>query len=147
MSSIRLRRHATMMTVAATAAASWALVTQGVGVHLGIQLPHSAPSTLGLGRTVAVATAAAAIGWAVLVVAERRLRHPRRSWVAAAGAAFVASLALPLGFATTTAATVSLVAIHIAVAAVAIAGLAPTATAHRLREPALAAARVVPPTA
>lgn len=147
MLNVRIRRHATVFAVTATAAASWAVVTQLAGVHLGVQLPHSAPSTLGLGRTVAVASAAAGIGTAVLAMAERHLSRPRRSWITAAVAALVASLILPLGFATSASAMVSLVAIHLAVAAVTVAGLAPTASTRKLAMSGSVRARLVPPAA
>lgn len=131
MQNTRLPRLAAVVSAAAAAAASWAITTKVAGVHLGIRLPHAAPSTLGLGRTVAAAAVVAAAGWGALALAERRLNRPRRSWTVAGGAVFLASLALPLGFGTTTSATVSLVLVHLAVAAVAVPGLAVTAPARR----------------
>lgn len=133
MSNVTLRRFAALVATAGAAAGSWAIVAEAAGVHLGFQFPHAAASTLGAGRTIAVTVGAAILGWAALALAEHRLGRPRRSWVVAAATVFVASLALPLGFASTTAATVGMVAIHLAVAAVAIAGFAPTIAAHRLQ--------------
>jgi hypothetical protein len=41
MSTIRRNRHATVAATAATAAASWAVVTQVAGVYLGVHFPGS----------------------------------------------------------------------------------------------------------
>ena len=131
MSNIPLNRVAAVISAAAAAATSWAVTTQVAGVNLGVQFPHSAPSTIGLGRTVGAAVAASAVGWAVLAVSERRLDRPRLSWVTAAGLGAAASLILPVGFATTTSAMVGLIAIHIAVAVVAITAFAFTTPASR----------------
>jgi hypothetical protein len=131
MSNIRRNRHATVAAVVATAAASWAAVTQVAGVHLGVQFPGSGPTSVALGATIGAAATATVVGWAVLAVVEKRVSGPRRTWVTLAVAALAVSLGLPAAFATTTAAAIGLAAIHVAVAAVAITGLARTATTGR----------------
>jgi len=133
MPKTRLRRHATVAATALAAATSWAIATQLVHVHLGVQFPHAKPSTVGLVPVSIAAATAAVLGWGVLALLETRASRPRRTWALAALAALVASLALPLSFATSTSAALGLVAVHLAVAAVAITGLASTAPACRLR--------------
>jgi len=132
MSITTRRRQAAVAATAVTAAVSWAVVTQGAGVRLGVQFPQAHPSTVGLASTVGAATLAAVAGWLLLAVVESRFERPRRVWVLTAAAVTVASLALPLLFAVGAAAIVGLVAIHLAVAAVALAGLASTVAARRV---------------
>jgi heme A synthase len=131
MSIIRRNRHAAVAATAATAAASWAVVTQVAGVHLGVQFPGSSPTTVALGPTIGAAATSTVLGWATLALLETRASRPRRTWVAVAVAALVVSLSLPVAFATTASAALGLAALHVAVAAVAITGLARTATARR----------------
>ena len=79
MSNARLHRVASVASAAAAAGASWAVTTQLIGVRLAVQLPHTATSTIGLGRTVAAAGVAAIAAWGALALAERWVVHPRRS--------------------------------------------------------------------
>jgi hypothetical protein len=120
---VRRNRHVTVAATAATAATSWALVTKGLGVHLGVRFPHAAASVVGLGPTVGASVAAVVVGSAVFGLMQRRIAQPARYWTVLAVAVFAASLALPLAFATTTAATLGLAAIHLAVAFAAITGV------------------------
>jgi hypothetical protein len=120
----RRLRHATVTATSVTAAASWAVVTHVAGVHLTVRFPHSAATTVGLGTIVPAAVAITLLGWGLLAALETRVTQPRRIWTIAAVAVLLVSLALPIAFATTTAAAVGLVAIHLAVAAVAVTGLA-----------------------
>jgi len=131
MSIVSRNRHAAVAATAATAAASWAVVTQVAGVHLGVQFPGSSPTTVALGPTIGAAATSTLLGWATLALLEKRASRPRRTWVAVAVAALVVSLSLPVAFATTASAALGLAALHVAVAAVAITGLARTATARR----------------
>ncbi len=133
MSIIRRNRHATVAATAATAATSWAVVTQVAGVHLGVQFPSSGPTTVALGPTIGAAATITVLGWAVLALLETTASRPRRTWVAVAVAVLFVSLGVPVAFATTASAAVGLAAIHVAVAAVAITGLARTATARRVQ--------------
>lgn len=133
MDAIRRTRHVPVAATAVTALATWALVVEGLGVHLGVRFPHSAASAVGLGQTVGASVGAALLGWAALSLLERRVAHPIRSWTALAIAITIASLALPVAFATTTAAVLGLGAIHLAVATTAIAGLRHSAVAARPR--------------
>lgn len=152
MSIVSRNRHAAVAATAATAAASWAVVTQVAGVHLGVQLPGSSPTTVALGPAIGAAATSTLLGWATLALLEKRASRPRRTWVAVAIAALLVSLSLPVAFATTASAALGLAALHVAVAAVAITGLARTATARRSRAnstfepaaPASSGGRVVP---
>jgi hypothetical protein len=133
MSTTRRNRHLAVAASAATAASSWVLVSRLAAVHLGVRLPHAAPTAVALGPTIGAAATTTVLGWAVLALIEPRVSRPRRTWIGLAAAAFVASLALPVAFATTLSAAVGLIAIHAAVAAVAIAGLGRTASTTRDR--------------
>jgi len=131
MDTIRRNRHLTVAATAAAAAVSWAVVTKGIGVHLVVRLPHAAPSVVGLGPIVGVSAGATLLGWVTLGVLQRRDARALRSWTLLAVVVFGASLALPVGFATTTAAVVGLVAIHLVVASTAIVGVRRSSAATR----------------
>ncbi len=145
MSVIRRNRHAAVAATVATAAVSWAVVTQVAGVHLGVQFPGSSPTTVALGPAIGAAATSTLLGWAVLALLETTASRPLRTWIAVAVAALVVSLSLPVAFATTASATLGLAAIHIAVAAVAITGLARTATARRRQVSATFEPALLPP--
>ena len=136
MSPVRRNRHVAVAATVATAAASWAVATEVAGVTLGVKFAHAAASTVALGPTVGVAASATVAGWVVMSVLETRVSNPLRTWVTIATAVLVASLALPIAFATSVSAVISLIAIHLAVGAVAIAGLARTTTSHRIHDDA-----------
>lgn len=125
LSTTRSIRHATVAAAAGvSAAASWAVVTQLAGVHLGVRFPHSSVTIVALGTTIGAASVATLLGWGLLAALEMRASHARRFWITAAVAIFLMSLGLPIAFATTTAAAAGLAAIHLVVACVAITGLA-----------------------
>jgi hypothetical protein len=145
MSIIRRNRHAAVAATVATAAVSWAVVTQVAGVHLGVQFPGSRPATVALGPAIGAAATSTLLGWAALALLETTASRPRRTWIAAAVAALVVSLSLPVAFATTASAALGLAAIHVAVAAVAITGLARTATARRGQVSATFEPALLPP--
>lgn len=123
MDTLRRNRHIAVSATAATAASSWVVVTRGIGVHLGVHLPHAAPSVVGLGPVVGASVGATLLGWALLDRLQRRGGRALRSWTLLAVGVAVASLALPAVFATTAAAALGLCAIHLAVASVAITGV------------------------
>ena len=76
MSIIRRNRHAAVAATAATAAASWAVVTQVADVHLGVQFPGSSPTTVALGTTVGTAAISTVLGWATLALLETTASRP-----------------------------------------------------------------------
>jgi hypothetical protein len=94
---------------------------------------------------VGAAAGATLLGWGLLAALETVTSHARRVWVAVAVAVFLVSLALPIAWATTTAAAVGLAVIHLAVASVAITGLTRTASHPRLASSAAAAPAIPGP--
>ena len=124
MLTTRHLRHATVAATAVSAAAVWALVTQVAGVHLTIRFPHSSATTVGLGTIMAAASVAALSGWGLLTLLESKATRPRRTWLITAVLVLLASLGLPIAFATTTSAMIGLIAIHLTVVVVAVTGLA-----------------------
>jgi hypothetical protein len=120
-----------------SAAATWAIVTQVAGVHLGVRLPRSPATTVALGTTVAAAATATLLGWGVLAALEALTRRARKMWAILAAAVSTASLALPIAWATTTAAALGLVAVHLVVASVAITGFT-RGTSPRAASPGVA---------
>jgi hypothetical protein len=131
----RLHRPIVVAAAAGTAAAAWAVVTQIAGVRLVVQFPHAHPSSVGLAATAGAAAAASIVGWVLLALLEPRASRPRRTWIGAAVAGTVASLALPILFASGGAALIGLVAIHLAVATVAIAAFSRTLANRSNRAP------------
>lgn len=102
-----------------------------IGIHLRIRFGSGGSlQTIGIGQIIGVSLAAALLGWLLLAVLERRTSHARAVWTSAALVALVASLGLPLHAATTTSATVGLIVMHVAVAAIVIPGLAATSRAR-----------------
>ena len=120
----RARALAVIATVAVTLA-GWAVAGPLAGVRLVVR---SGDTSRTVGPT-SVAVASLAVGlaaWGLLALLERVSRRARGIWTGIALAVLVLSLAGPLGGATT-AATVSLVCLHLAAAAVLIPLLARTA--------------------
>jgi hypothetical protein len=102
---------------------------------------------VGLGTIVTAASIATLLGWGLLAALERKSTHPRRNWVTTAVVVFLASLSLPIAFATTTFALIGLVVIHVVVAVVAVTGLAPTAKVRFARATSHVSARFSQPMA
>jgi hypothetical protein len=115
---------------AAAAAIGWAIEVPLFGIHLRAQFGSMHPQTIPAGQIIGSALAAGLIGWLLLAVLERRTPRARTAWTAIAVLVFTASLALPLAAATTYSATAGLAALHLAVAAAVIPGLARTARAR-----------------
>jgi hypothetical protein len=86
--------------------------------------------TIGIGPVIGISLAAGLLGWLLLAVLERRTSRARALWTGAALVALAVSLGLPLSAATTTAATVGLIVMHLAVAAVLIPLMGRTARAR-----------------
>ncbi|GAA4415238.1 hypothetical protein GCM10023169_01370 [Georgenia halophila] len=88
-------------------------------------------SVVGPGAVLVSGIAASLAGWCVLALLERFTARPRRTWTIVALAVLVLSMSGPLMETQSTAAAATLVAMHLAVAAVAIPLLAATARAPR----------------
>lgn len=109
---------------AAAAAIVWAVEVPLLGIRLGIRFGAMHPQTVTAGQIAGTALAAGLLGWLLLAVLERRARHARPVWIAAAVLVLAASLAVPVIAATTPAAATGLIVAHLAVGAVVIPGLA-----------------------
>jgi len=112
---------------AAAALAAWAVEVPLLGIRLSIRFGAMHPQVVGAGQIAGAALAAGLLGWLLLAVLDRRTPRARAAWTATALVVLALSLALPLAAATTVAATAGLAAVHLAVGAVAIPGLARTA--------------------
>jgi hypothetical protein len=99
-----------------TAIAAWAVASPALGVSLVARFGNGKPETINAGLVLGASFIASILGWASLVLFQRRSSNGLRTWTILAVAVAVASLALPLSAATTTAGTVALIVIHVAVA-------------------------------
>jgi hypothetical protein len=112
---------------ALSAALAWTAEVPLLGIHLNVRFGAGHIETIAVGQVIGVAAAASLLGWLLLAQLERRTPHARLIWTAIALAALVASLALPLAAATTSAAVVGLIVMHLTVGAVVIPAMAHTA--------------------
>ena len=110
--------------------ATWIIEVPLLGVGLSIRFGSGHAQTIGIGPVIGVSLAAALLGWLLLAVLGRRTSRARALWTSIALVVLAASLALPLSAATTTAAIVGLIVMHLAVAAVLIPLMARTARAR-----------------
>jgi hypothetical protein len=97
------------------ALAVWVIAVPLIGVDLVVP---AAGSTVGPLAVVGTTLLAALLGWALLAVLERRTARARRIWTITAGAIALLSLTGPLTSGASPAVTATLVAMHVAVAAV-----------------------------
>ena len=116
---------------AVAAAIAWAVEVPLLGTRLTVRFGAMAPQTVVAGQVVGAALVAGLLGWLLLAALDRRAARARATrisavWTAAALLVLAVSLALPLAVATTTAAAVGLVVLHLVVGAVVIPGLAST---------------------
>jgi hypothetical protein len=132
----RVRRIGTLAAAVGAGLVGWALAVPLAGIDLAV---HQGGTVRPVGP-VAVALAclvAGSAGWALLAVLERRLRRPRRTWLAVALVVLALSLTGPAG-AVSLAGGVALAGLHLIVGAVLIFGLASSARPRAL-PPALPA--------
>ncbi|HUB42934.1 MAG TPA: DUF6069 family protein [Streptosporangiaceae bacterium] len=130
---------------ALAAAIAWAVEVPLLGIHLTVRFgngrfgPHRLGmarfgaghvQTISVGQIVGISLAAALLGWLLLTMLERRTSRARLIWTSTALVALAASLSLPLAAATTTAAAVGLVVMHLTVGAAVIPAMARTARAR-----------------
>jgi hypothetical protein len=115
---------------ALAAALAWIVEVPLLGIHLSFRFGPSPIMTIAVGQVIGVTVVAALLGWLLLAVLERRSPQARLVWTAIALAALAVSLVLPLAAATTTSATIALIVMHLAVAAVVIPAMARTARAR-----------------
>jgi Family of unknown function (DUF6069) len=137
--SSRIRLAAVAGAIAA-AVAVWLIARYGAGLRLHTPgfgpAPH--PRNLGAGLVVLASAVASGAAWVTVTLIERAASRPRRAWIAAGLLVTAASLAAPLaGHGITPAQRLTLVCMHLAVAAVLIPAFALTLARRR---PAAAAA-------
>lgn len=122
------RRGAAIAAAVLTPLLVWTIAVPVLGVDLAVA-PGSGDDparTVGPVLVAAVSLLAALLGWALLAVLEQHTHRARTLWVGAAGAVLLVSLAGPLTSANTPSAALTLVAMHVGVAAVLIPLLAAT---------------------
>ena len=145
-SRTRARTRALCVVGGALAAAiAWAVEVPLLGIHLTIRFGnrhfgprHFGPDpfgaghvqTISVGQIVGISLAAALLGWLLLTILERRTSRARLIWTSSALVALAVSLTLPLAAATTTAAAVGLVVMHLTVGGAVIPAMARTARAR-----------------
>lgn len=101
------------------AVAVWALAGPLLGVDLQITPGTDQPQAIGVGAVITASLTAGLAGWGSSALLERLTRRARPVWTGLALVVLLASLA-PTQAGVTTAATVALAAMHLAVAAVVI---------------------------
>ncbi|MFG1656486.1 DUF6069 family protein [Micromonospora chersina] len=113
------RRDRALAVLAATAAtlAVWAAAVPAAGVDLAVRNGGTEQSVTA--AAVGVSTLLAGLaGWALLALLERFTARARAVWTGAAGLVLLLSLLGPVGGGVGAAATLTLVALHLAAAAV-----------------------------
>lgn len=121
--SVTSRRTLTVAAGAAAALVLWAVVYLLAGVELTTK-QASGPQP---DSPIAVAGASLLIGlaaWGLLVLLERKVTRPARTWTIIALVVLAASMIGPVGEAADTATMLTLIGLHLIVAAVLIPGLA-----------------------
>jgi hypothetical protein len=123
---IRARRALAVLGAAGTALAVWVIAVPLAGADLAVRM-NGETQSIEPGSVVASTLIAGLVGWALLAVLERVVRRPRRIWTINAFVAFALSLAGPLTSGADATTTVTLIGMHLAVAAVLIPALGRTA--------------------
>jgi Family of unknown function (DUF6069) len=124
----RLMRATAVATSSLAATAAWLIAVPFAGVDLVVDRWDGAGTmTVLLAHVVATAMIASLAGWAALAVLERLTRRARTAWTVGASIALLASLLMPLTAGATTAAAVTLAALHLVVGAILIPTLARSA--------------------
>jgi hypothetical protein len=117
---VRRRRRTRALAVVAAAAATltvWTIAHPVAGVDLVVD-SGSGPTTVTPGAVVITTVVAGLAAWALLALAERRLRRAAAVWSGVAGAVLLISLLGPIGSAAGAAATAALVVMHVVTGAV-----------------------------
>ncbi|WP_405108899.1 DUF6069 family protein [Micromonospora sp. NBC_01405] len=113
------RRIRALAVLAATAATHtvWYAATGPAGIDVEVR-SGTGPQPLAPGAVAAATLLAGLAGWALLALLERRTRRARGLWTAVAVAVLLLSLAGPVTEGVGTAATVTLLALHLVAGAV-----------------------------
>ncbi len=99
------------------AVALWVIEVHVLGIDLVYRFGNGSASTLGVFQIVGVSLLFSLLGWVVLSLLERRSASGASLWTVIATLVLVASFALPILAATTTAGMVALIVMHLAVGA------------------------------
>jgi hypothetical protein len=116
------RRVLTVAGATAAAVVVWVAVSPVGGVVLDVRL-NGAVQRVGLGAVVAASVLAGLAAWGVLALSERRSPRARRVWTVVVLVGLAVSLSGPIGAAAGVACALSLVGMHLVVAAVLLVGL------------------------
>ncbi len=103
---------------AIAAVAIWAIAVPLLGVHLLVRFGASAPQSIGIDYVIGASVIGSLAGWGLLAWLERSTAHARSIWTAIAVVAVLVSLSLPLIAGISTAAKVTFILMHLAVATV-----------------------------
>lgn len=117
----QLRRRAFAVGAASLVAlVAWAVAVPLLGVQLLVRTTPGASSTqtIGAGFVLAVSLLASLLGWGLLAALQRLTQRAATIWTVAAGVVLLLSLAGPLTSAVTTGGKLTLVLLHLGVAAV-----------------------------
>ena len=122
---------------ALAAALAWTVEVPLLGIDLNFRYGTSHTQIVAAGQVIGASLAALLLGWLLLAVLEQHTAYARTLWTSLALAGLAASVALPLTVATTAATTpaavVGLVVLHLTIGAAAIPAMARTARARRQR--------------
>lgn len=105
------------------ALATWVITGAALGADLQVAPGTDQPQSVSAGSVLVASLLAGLVGWGALALLERRTPRARRIWTVLALAVLALSLA-PAQAGVTTADTMSLAAMHLAVAAVLVPALA-----------------------
>ena len=125
-SATRTRTRTRALAVAGAALAAlvvWTVAVPILDVDLTVSPGGGSPMSVGAGTVVVAALVGALLGWALLALLEARTARARTLWTGAAVVALLVSLGGPLNAATATSIQVTLMLMHLAVAAVLIPAL------------------------
>jgi hypothetical protein len=109
----------------------WTIEVPLGGTELSVQFNGGRPQTVAVYQVIGVALVAGLLGWLLLALLEWLTPISRAAWTGIALLILAASLVLPLTAATTTAAAVSLITLHLVVGGLVIPGMARTAQPPR----------------
>lgn len=125
-----MTRFLYVLAATAAALAVWVVADPVAGVSFHPRHGSVTPATV-----VGTALGSCLCGWALLAILERRSVRARSVWTATASSVLIASLVDPLSAHAGTGGTVSLVCMHLAVAAVLIPGLLSTTRSRTVGSP------------
>src|ERR1019366_9780009 len=108
----------------------WIIEVPLIGVDLSVRFGSGRPQTVGIGQVIGASLTASLLAWLLLALLGKRTHRARAAWTSAALVALIVSLALPISAATTTAATIGLIPMHLAGAAIGLTSLGRSARTH-----------------